>query len=54
MLSPLIPANVHDLRLSGQVIYVGSSSMEIAVKIENVGKTSAEDETVLIGKAIKI
>ncbi|KJA15154.1 hypothetical protein HYPSUDRAFT_149535 [Hypholoma sublateritium FD-334 SS-4] len=47
MLSPLNPA--HDLRLSGQVIHTGTSSMEVAVKMESV-RMGQPDETVLIGK----
>jgi len=47
MMSPLDPAR--DLRLSGQVIYTGHSSMEVAVKIESIGMGQPE-ETVLIGK----
>ncbi|KAF9472834.1 Thioesterase/thiol ester dehydrase-isomerase [Pholiota conissans] len=46
MLSALDPKR--DLRLSGQVIYTGRSSMEVAVKMEHVGRGRA-DETVLIG-----
>ena len=48
MLSPLTPMNVHDVRLSGQVISVGSSSMEVAVKMESVD-SSGPDKTLLIG-----
>ncbi|PPQ69355.1 hypothetical protein CVT25_004747 [Psilocybe cyanescens] len=47
MLSPLDPTR--DLRLSGQVIYTGHSSMEVAVKMESTGK-GLPDETVLIGR----
>ncbi|KAH9477054.1 Acyl-coenzyme A thioesterase 9, mitochondrial [Psilocybe cubensis] len=47
MLSPLDPTR--DLRLSGQVIYTGRSSMEVAVKMESTGK-GLPDETVLIGR----
>lgn len=47
MLHPLNPAR--DLRLSGQVIYTGRSSMEVAVKMETVGMGEAE-ETVLLGR----
>lgn len=46
MLAPLNPTR--DLRLSGQVIYTGRSSMEVAVKMEAIGKGEAE-QTVLIG-----
>ncbi|KAK2462511.1 hypothetical protein APHAL10511_005481 [Amanita phalloides] len=44
MLVPLDPKQ--DLRLGGQVIYTGNSSMEVAVKMEHVGT----DETVLLGR----
>lgn len=47
MLAPLNSAR--DLRLSGQVIYTGRSSMEVAVKMESVGM-GQPDETVLIGQ----
>lgn len=46
MLSPLHP--VRDLRLSGQVIYTGRSSMEVAVKMEATNPTG-EAETLLLG-----
>jgi acyl-coenzyme A thioesterase 9 len=46
MLAPVNPA--HDLRMSGQVIYVGRSSMEVAVKMEDIGKDGKET-TVLLG-----
>jgi len=46
MLAPLT-AN-RDLRLSGQVIYTGRSSMEVAVKMESIGM-GQPDETVMIG-----
>jgi len=46
MLAPLT-AN-RDLRLSGQVIYTGHSSMEVAVKMESIGM-GQPDETVMIG-----
>ncbi|KAF9556445.1 Thioesterase/thiol ester dehydrase-isomerase [Agrocybe pediades] len=46
MLAGLDPSR--DLRLSGQVIYTGRSSMEVAVKMESIG-TGLPDETVLIG-----
>ncbi|KAG6837783.1 hypothetical protein H0H93_001710 [Arthromyces matolae] len=48
MLAPLNPSR--DLRLSGQVIHVGKSSMEVAVKMETIG-SSQPDETVLLGNA---
>ncbi|KAF8183880.1 Thioesterase/thiol ester dehydrase-isomerase [Mycena galopus ATCC 62051] len=47
MLSPLNPSR--DLRLSGQVIYTGKSSMEVAVKMETIGM-GMEEETVLLGR----
>lgn len=46
MLAPLNPGR--DLRLSGQVIYTGISSMEVAVKMETIGMDQPE-ETVLLG-----
>lgn len=48
MLSPLTPKNIHDIRLSGQVISVGFSSMEVAVKMESVDSVGP-DKTLLIG-----
>ncbi|KXN85191.1 Acyl-coenzyme A thioesterase 9, mitochondrial [Leucoagaricus sp. SymC.cos] len=47
MLAPLNPSR--DLRISGQVIYTGHSSMEVVVKMESIGKDLPE-ETVLIGR----
>lgn len=47
VLAPLDPSR--DLRISGQVIYTGRSSMEVAVKMEAIGK-NLPDETVLIGR----
>lgn len=47
MLTPLNPTR--DLRLSGQVIYTGRSSMEVAVKMETIGMGQPE-ETVLLGR----
>lgn len=49
MLSPLDPSR--DLRISGQVIHTGRSSMEVAVKMESIGKNLPE-ETVLIGTSL--
>lgn len=46
MLAALDPSR--DLRLSGQVIYTGRSSMEVAVKMESIGGNKP-DETVLLG-----
>ncbi|KAJ3847591.1 Thioesterase/thiol ester dehydrase-isomerase [Lentinula lateritia] len=50
MLRPLTPS--HDLRLSGQVIYTGRSSMEVVVRIEKIAfKVMPEkDETILLGR----
>ncbi|GLB44663.1 putative thioesterase thiol ester dehydrase-isomerase [Lyophyllum shimeji] len=47
MLAQLNPSR--DLRLSGQVIYTGRSSMEVAVKMESVG-LGLPEETVLLGR----
>ena len=46
MLAPLTSSR--DLRISGQVIYTGRSSMEVAVKMESIGMGQPE-ETVLLG-----
>jgi acyl-coenzyme A thioesterase 9 len=46
MLAPLYP--VRDIRLSGHVIYVGSSSMEIIVKMEAL-EDGKEDQTLFLG-----
>jgi hypothetical protein len=51
MLKPLTPENVGDIRLSGQVIYTGLSSMEVVVKMEKVGPGDAE-ETIMLGMII--
>lgn len=48
MLKPLTPENVGDIRLSGQVIYTGVSSMEVVVRMEKVGPGDAE-ETIMLG-----
>ncbi|KAJ7239970.1 Thioesterase/thiol ester dehydrase-isomerase [Mycena haematopus] len=48
MLCPIDPSR--DLRLSGQVIYTGKSSMEVAVKMETIGMGIEEDTTVLLGR----
>jgi acyl-coenzyme A thioesterase 9 len=45
MLAPLKPI---DLRLSGQVIHVGKSSMDIVVQLESLGKDGV-DETLMLG-----
>jgi acyl-CoA hydrolase len=47
MLAPLTP--VRDLRLSGQVIYTGTSSMEVAVKMEAVDGPGRE-QTLMLGR----
>jgi len=47
MLSPLNPAR--DLRISGQVTYTGTSSMEVTVKMESIGN-GIPVETVMIGR----
>ena len=46
MLAPLSP--VRDMRLSGHVIYVGTSSMEVAVRMEALNPDGSE-ETVMLG-----
>jgi acyl-coenzyme A thioesterase 9 len=46
MLAPLHP--VRDLRLSGQVVYTGRSSMEVAVRMEAMEKDGTE-ETIMLG-----
>ena len=46
MLSSLYP--VRDLRLSGQVIHVGRSSMEIVVRMEAINQDGT-DKTVMLG-----
>ncbi|KAJ3809201.1 Thioesterase/thiol ester dehydrase-isomerase [Lentinula aff. lateritia] len=50
MLRPLTPS--HDLRLSGQVIYTGRSSMEVVVRIEKIASKEMpeKDETILLGR----
>ena len=53
MLQALTPKNVKDLRLSGQVIYVGRSSMEVAVRMESISPDGA-DETMMLGKFIRM
>ena len=46
MLSSIHP--VHDIRLSGQVIYTGRSSMEVVVKMEAL-EGSSPDRTIMLG-----
>ncbi|KAH7921130.1 Thioesterase/thiol ester dehydrase-isomerase [Leucogyrophana mollusca] len=48
MLAPLHP--VRDIRLSGQVIYTGKSSMEVAVKMEALDATGQAAQTLLLGR----
>ncbi|KAF4568343.1 hypothetical protein EYR40_010253 [Pleurotus pulmonarius] len=48
MLSTLDPSR--NLRLSGQVIYTGRSSMEVVVKMESIPVEGVGEETVLIGR----
>lgn len=40
---------VRDLRLSGQIIYVGRSSVEVAVRMEALNPDGSE-ETVMLGR----
>ena len=47
MLASLYP--VRDMRLSGQVIHTGNSSMEVAVRMEAVEKDGSE-ETIMLGR----
>ena len=49
MLTTLTPSNVKDLRLSGQVIYTGKSSMEVVVKWEALSQDHTE-ETIMLGE----
>ncbi|CAK5270984.1 unnamed protein product [Mycena citricolor] len=46
MLCPLEPSR--DVRISGQVMYTGKSSMEIAVKVETI--SGGAEQTVLLGR----
>lgn len=46
MLNQLDPKR--DLRICGQVIYTGKSSMEVVVKMESIG-AGVPNETVMIG-----
>ena len=48
MLADLNP--VRDMRLSGQVIFVGTSSMEVAVRMEALNPDGRE-ETVMLGRS---
>ncbi|KZT05215.1 Thioesterase/thiol ester dehydrase-isomerase [Laetiporus sulphureus 93-53] len=47
MLAPMYP--VRDMRLSGQVIHTGKSSMEVAVRMEAIQKDGTE-ETIMLGR----
>ncbi|KAG6374028.1 HotDog domain-containing protein [Boletus reticuloceps] len=47
MLASLYP--VRDIRLSGQVVYTGKSSMEVAVKMEALD-LDGEEETLMLGR----
>ncbi|TFY55934.1 hypothetical protein EVJ58_g7937 [Rhodofomes roseus] len=47
MLAPLYP--VRDMRLSGQVIHTGRSSMEVAVRMEALEKDGRE-QTIMLGR----
>lgn len=49
MLSPLYP--IRDLRLSGHAIYIGRSSMEIAVKMEVIEK-DGEEQMIMLGELL--
>lgn len=47
MLASLYP--VRDIRLGGQVVHTGKSSMEVAVKMEAL-EPDGEEETLMLGK----
>ncbi|KAG8910201.1 hypothetical protein FRC02_007346, partial [Tulasnella sp. 418] len=49
MLKPLSSKNVTDLRISGQVSYVGKSSMEVTVKMECL-EANGNEETIMLGR----
>lgn len=51
MLAPISP--VRDLRLSGHVIHVGRSSMEVAVKMEALSD-GEEDKTLMLGMYVSV
>lgn len=53
MLKPLTPENVGDIRLSGQVIFTGSSSMEVVVKMEKIGPGD-DEETIMLGMTFSL
>ncbi|KAG8846293.1 hypothetical protein FRB96_002045 [Tulasnella sp. 330] len=50
MLHLMAPENITDLRLSGQVIYVGQSAMEVAVRMERLDRDGKEGETMMLGR----
>ena len=53
MLGKLNPRR--DLRLSGEVIYTGKSSMEVVVKMETMPVNAGEDvETIMLGDIFHI
>ena len=47
MFRPLV---VQDIRMSGQVCFVGSSSMEVFVKMEGVKDGEVIGDTLLLGE----
>lgn len=49
MLHLMTPENVTDFRLSGHVIYVGRTSMEVAVRMERLNADGKEGETMMLG-----
>lgn len=54
MLHLMTPQNVTDLRLSGHVIYVGQSSMEVAVRMERLDANGKEGETMMLGARLSL
>lgn len=54
MLKPLTPENIADIRLSGHVLFVGRSSLEVAVKMEGYRVEDGKeiDETYMIGSIL--
>ena len=50
MLEMLTPFNVKDLRLSGHIISVGKSSMEVAVRMESIDSTGKPIQTMMLGE----
>jgi acyl-coenzyme A thioesterase 9 len=54
MLAPLRPV---DLRLSGQVIHVGTSSIDVVVRLEALGKDgndTDDSETLMLGSFVYV